>query len=122
MSTLHFKIKSYEVILGHKIGSGLQGLAWASAWITCNGQGGEKLIVTFAPDVSAAKNYTAMVDKRAGIVAPMSSFPAYIDILRNEKPVYGQMDDTYPDNLNLITTLAEAVGEGELGTKRRKGE
>jgi hypothetical protein len=27
-----------------------------------------------------------------GIVAPMSWFAAYLDLLRNESPVYGQMD------------------------------
>jgi hypothetical protein len=39
------------------------------------------------------------------------SLPAYIDLLRNEGPVYAQIDSGMPHHLNLLKTGAEPVAD-----------
>lgn len=111
---LSFEIKTYDVLLGEKIGVGFPNLNYACGWISCKGAGGEQLLIVFAPSqaaVDAAGTFTDIVRKRGGIVAPMSSFWNYIDILRNEAPVYGQIESTQPESLNLLKITAEPVGD-----------
>jgi hypothetical protein len=43
---------------------------------------------------------------------PMSDMPGFVDILRNEKPIFGHLRDDRPE-WTSITTSQEPVGEGE---------
>ncbi len=114
MTTLAFEIKSYEVLLGKKVGVGFKNLNYASGLIRCRGAAGEELLIVFASSqalADAAGNFTDIGQKRGGIVAPMSSYGFYLDLLRDEGPVYGQIESTYPDSLNLLKTGSEPVAD-----------
>lgn len=116
MAVLRFGIKTYEVLLGKKIGVGFTGLNYATGWISCRGASGEQLLIVFAPTqalVDGSANFTDINAKRGGIVAPMSSFGAYVDLLRNEQPLYGQIDSANPESMNLLISGLETVGEEE---------
>jgi len=116
LASLNFEIQTYEVFLGKKIGVGFPGLNYANGWISCKGAGGEQLLIVFASTqafADGASNFTNIGGKRGGIVAPMSSFAFYIDILRNESPVYGQIDSVSPESLNLLKTALEPAGDFE---------
>ncbi len=114
MTTLSFEIKTYRVLLGKSIGVGFQNLGYACGWISCAGAAGEQLLIVFASTqalTDAAGNFTDLAGKRGGIVAPMSSFASYIDLLRNEGPLYGQIDSGSPNSLNLVKTGPEPVSD-----------
>jgi hypothetical protein len=114
MTTLRFEVKTYEVLLGKTIGVGFKNLNYASGVIRCWGAGGEELMVVFASSpalADAGSNFANVGQKRGGIVAPMSSFGFYLDLLREEGPVYAQIDSTSPDSLNLLETGLEPVAD-----------
>jgi len=114
MTTLNFEIKTYTVMLGKTIGVGMTNLNYAPAVINCQGVGGEQLVLTFAPTQAAvdqSANFTDIGSKRGGIVAPMSSFGAFLDVLRNEAPIYAQIDSTSPNTMNVLKTGLEPVGD-----------
>ncbi len=113
MAILTFEVKTYTVLLGCKIGVGMTNLPYVPAVIQCKGAAGETFLVAFGPDVSSSKAFTYLGQKRGGIPVPVSELPNYIDLLRNEKPIYAQISDTQIDNLNLLKTDPEPVGEGE---------
>jgi len=46
------------------------------------------------------------------VYAPKENFSAYVDILRNESPLFFFYD--LDDNVSYITTTEEPVGEGEI--------
>ena len=114
MASLTFEIKNYQVILGSKLGVGLSNMSFAYASIYCYGVTGEVLNIYFGDvPVQGKSNYANIQTKRGGIAVPMSQFDNYINILRYEKPIYGQINDTNPDTLNVLKTIQEIVGEGE---------
>lgn len=55
-------------------------------------------------DADAKKGYMFM---------PISDIAAFVDILRNEKPIYGHLRGDKPE-WTSVTTTQEPVGEGEL--------
>jgi hypothetical protein len=114
MTILNFEVKTYQVLLGKTIGVGFTNLNYAAATIDCRGAGGEQLLIVFAATQAQADvggNFTDLTRKRGGVVAAMSSFPAYIDLLRNEGPVFAQVDSGSPNTLNLLKTGAEPVAD-----------
>lgn len=114
MTILSFEVKTYRVLLGKAIGVGFSNLSHASATIDCRGPANEQLLVVFAATQAQADsggNFTDLAGRRGGVVAAMSSFPAYIDLLRNEGPVFAQVDSGAPNNLNLLKTGAEPVAD-----------
>lgn len=111
---LHFEVKNYQVLMGKSIGVGFAGLNYASATISCRGAAGEQLLIVFAATQALADgggNFTDVANRRGGIVAPMSSFAAYLDVLRNEGPIYAQIDSGVPNNSNILKTGPEPVAD-----------
>lgn len=114
MTILSFEVKTYQVLMGKAIGVGFSGLNHAAATISCRGPANEQLLIVFAAtqaQADAGGNFTDLAGRRGGIVAPMSSFGSYVDILRNEGPIYAQIDSGAPNNLNLLKTGAEPVAD-----------
>lgn len=114
MTILNFEVKTYRVLLGKAIGVGYSNLNFVPATIDCRGPANEQLLIVFAAtqaQADAGGNFTDLGGRRGGVVAAMSSFPAYIDLLRNEGPLYAQIDSGSPNNLNLLKTGAEPVSD-----------
>lgn len=53
-------------------------------------------------------------EKKAYMFMPVNDMMAFVDILRNEKPIFGHLRDDRPE-WTSITTKQEPVGEGEGG-------
>jgi hypothetical protein len=62
---------------------------------------------------------TQLRNKIAMIRARPEHFPYYLDLLRNEKPLYMRLSDDAPDT-NTLTTSNEPVGDGELSAAASK--
>ncbi|PJF21416.1 MAG: hypothetical protein CUN56_11195, partial [Phototrophicales bacterium] len=80
--------------------------------VRCIGDEYSMDVVFYAPD-SKYPNPIFEQDKKKGyLFMPISDMPAFVDTLRNEKPIYGHLRLDRPD-WTSITTTQEPVGEGE---------
>jgi hypothetical protein len=92
-------------------------------WIRCDGDGsetGDLLLITIAPDdesLHSGKTVTQPFKsgpRDVGFIAiRRADLGAFIDLLRNEKPVFMQINVPPLDTFNQIFTGPEPVGEGE---------
>jgi hypothetical protein len=104
----NFKVTSYEVELGRNIGAGLV------ARIFCKGEGDHSISVLFkAPGDMLSNNYVDPGGKKGTIVRLSAEYAWYLDLLRNEGPIYGHIAVEDP-SLNSLSTREEPVSEGEL--------
>ena len=110
MTTRTFQVASYKVKLGRELGIGgtrHYGL------IACYGNDGSQLLIYFQRPDSADLSNVFFTDRKLGrIVVPAAQFPWYVDLLRNETPVYGYMNSDHPE-WNQLRTDKEPVGEEE---------
>jgi len=111
-----FRIKNYWVFLGSKLSIHSVGNPQdvsARALIHCIGEEGESLAIFFLDGSNNWSNYSEISSNRVRgeIFAPAEQYSWYIDILRNEDPVFGTIDDSKPQ-LNRIW-CNEPVGDGE---------
>jgi hypothetical protein len=117
MVTHTFKAKSYEVFLGRKLSSTIDEKKLDFyAYIVIIGEDEHELTIKFLhPDSVIPNNSYDPVTKKAMIYIPpeqSEQFSWYIDILRNEKPVYVYLSSTHPIG-NCVYTGKEPIGEGE---------
>jgi len=112
MARISYEVKHYRVHLG----SGTIGCTSIVAWLDCLDACEDwqhELTVYFVPDGKKLPAGSCNIsDKRGVIFRPISQMNLYLDILRNEKPVFVGMDDEYPSD-SCVTTYPEPVGEGE---------
>jgi hypothetical protein len=52
-------------------------------------------------------------NKKGYMFLPIADIRAFVDILRNEKPIYGHLRGDRPE-WTSVTTTQEPVGEGEM--------
>ena len=112
MATTSFEVKYYRVFLGTGTVSGvgidgyLNCLDASANWVYHQ-------TIYFVPDGSSlpAPWYNPAT-KSGAFYRPISQMKLYLDVLRNERPVYASMDDQNPGG-NALRTFPEAVGEGE---------
>ncbi len=117
MVTHTFKARSYEVFLGRKLSSTIDDKKLDFyAYIVITGDDEHELTIKFLhPDSVIPNNSYDPVIKKAMLYIPHEQayqFSWYIDILRNEKPVYIYVSSTHPSS-NSVYTGKEPVGEGE---------
>jgi hypothetical protein len=102
MSTQVYEIETYEVSLQRDNLLGcLQGRNGA----------GDFFLVYFTDNPTAPNSFHAPT-RTAVSYMPSSTFTWYLDLLRNEGPVYAHVDDAAPFAHRLCTSK-EPVGEGE---------
>ena len=110
-----FKMKLYRVKMGPGIGLLVEGTSIkAHSLIRIEGEGGYLLIYFLAED-SPVPNPPAFVrpdGNSGGICVPMSEMPAYMDMIRNEDPIYIVLFPDKPE-YNHIATAWEKVGSGD---------
>lgn len=126
MATHQFSIKQYYVFLNSKMlvnsGLGERESISAQAMIHCIGESEKSLAVFFLNgdrqgeinDSDKWPNRSEISGNRvrAEIFAPISQYPMYLDLLRNENPVFAFVDSTQPFR-NRLESGGEVVGEGE---------
>ena len=86
--------------------------------VRCNGvgtadKGDFRLDVYFlAPDSDTPEPQVDISNRRGAIFMPISDIYAFVDILRNEKPIFGHLRGDYPQ-WTSVTTTNEPVGTGD---------
>ncbi len=114
MSTITFEVKTYEVKIARELNASTDGLSLKfPAYILCRGDE-YHVVVYFLDDASPVPANTFIpARKRGTIFVPRWQFEWFIDLLRNEKPVYCYLNSDAP-NWNALYTGLEPVGEHEL--------
>jgi hypothetical protein len=113
MAIASFEVSTYDVRLARQLDLHVDGnLVRYHASINCRGSG-YSLAIYFLTDSSFVPNnaYDAAA-KRGTMYLPQEQLQPYIDLLRNEKPVYCFLNSSYPLH-NGIYTGTEPVGEAE---------
>jgi hypothetical protein len=111
MATATFEISTYDIELGRQLE--LEADSRFYAIITCHGAGGEQLVLHFLrPDSPVPENCYDPSTGMGSSYLPADQLSWYVDILRNEGPVFARMDSERP-LWNKLFTGAEPVGEGE---------
>ncbi len=114
-----FEIKNYMVIwrqLEERAFAGVS--ARIRGLVRCSGvgaadQGDYRLDVYFlAPDSDMPEPQVDIGNRRGAIFMPISDIYAFVDILRNEKPIFGHLRGDYPQ-WTSVTTTNEPVGTGD---------
>jgi len=113
MAVVRFEIDKYQVTLGADLPSIVSDMdSKVVAIIGCYGKG-VQLMINFVE----SGNQLPLADydeakKTGAIFVPIAQFAYYVDLLRNEKPVFGYCNSERPEWSN-ISTSHESVGEGE---------
>jgi hypothetical protein len=110
MTTRTFEVKNYSIHLTRN----MEQSPGCNAVIQCKGPDGEKYSVLFYMTGDHLPNNFTDFDKgTAGIShRPSAEYIWYIDLLRNEHPVWATLDDRNPDQNRIW--CSEPVGEGEI--------
>jgi hypothetical protein len=122
LETKTFRVTGYTIHLGDKLLITVGGRAIAPrAMIECKGDNQEQLTLHFlgsdrAGDESNSErnpNTTSFTSNRVlgNMFLPVQQYPWYVDLLRNEDPVYATLDNALP--LNNRVWCGEFVGDGE---------
>ncbi len=113
MKKIQFEVKQYQVTLGSDLLSIVTNInATIVGIIGCYGKS-EKIMVNFVAEGEELPKPNYDEKKKVGtIYQPVTLLPYYIDILRNEKPIFGYCNSEKP-HWNNISTGHEPVGEGE---------
>lgn len=111
MATTTFEVTTYDVELARRADLGVDCRAYAI--ITCHGSEGKTLILYFVyPDSLMPENHYDPSEGVGSSYLPAEQYAWYLDLLRNEKPIFARMHSEKP-YWNKIFTGAEPVGEGE---------
>lgn len=114
-----FEIKNYMVIwrqLEEREFAGVS--ARIRGLVRCTGQGAAdnedyRLDVYFlSPDSAVPAPQVDVANRRGSIFMEISDIHAFVDILRNERPIFGHLRGDYPQ-WTSVTTTNEPVGSGD---------
>ena len=114
-----FEIKNYMVIwrqLEERQFSGVK--ARIRGLVRCNGIGADdqenyRLDVYFlSPDSDTPDPQVDIANRQGAIFMPIADLFAFVDILRNESPIFGHLRGDFPQ-WTSVTTTNEPVGVGD---------
>lgn len=112
MAIHQFVVESYTITLGDANTATWGGVEIrARGIVTCSG-GDHRFIAYFLTDTSPVPDPVYIVANRVGaIFLPFGEIGPFIDLVRNEKPVYAYLNSDRPE-WNSLKTGKEPVGEG----------
>ncbi len=112
MATKTFEVKSYQAKVGFE-SSGGGGGPKSRGCLVCYGSDGHRFAIYFAAPGSAMAPPRYFPDAKFGSInVPVNEMPHYVDLVRNEKPVYAYLNSDNPQ-WNNIRTSKEPIGEEE---------
>ena len=113
MAVRSFEVTTYDIRLARRLDTHAEGhLVRYNASITCRGSD-HMLIIYFLDENSYIPNNAFYPNQKRGTsYLPRVQYQSYIDVLRNEKPIYCFLNSSYPLQ-NGLYTGAEPVGENE---------
>lgn len=113
MSAQVFEIKNYMVIWRQLEERDFNGVTVQIRGIVrCSGDEYSMDVVFYAPGSDYPDPVFEEDKKKGYMFMPMSDMPGFVDVLRNEKPIFGHLRTDRPD-WTSVTTSQEPVGEGE---------
>ena len=115
MSSKTFIVESYVVKAGFKNTATWGGVrVEMQGYLACYGPENSRLIVYgLHPDSPVPEKPVYNVAGDVGaIFVPFADLPFYVDLVRNEKPVYARLNSDHPEWISLQTSK-EPVGEEE---------
>lgn len=111
MPRISFEIKTYEVFLARQLEHG--GTKFY-ALIVCRSDAGHELALHFlTPDSPTPANTFDPQSHVANAYLPAEQYTWYLDLLRNERPVYAKVDSDNPLANRLTTSTAAGWGHQE---------
>jgi hypothetical protein len=122
-SAVIFEIKQYMVIwrqLENRDINGttvqIRGIVRCSGNEPRTGEAYSMDVLFLAPDSPFPDPTFDEAGKKGMMFMPISDIAAFVDILRNESPIYGHLRNDKPE-WTSVTTTQEPVGEGETPAK-----
>lgn len=80
--------------------------------LVCTG-GDHTFALYFLTEDSPVPNPTYLPERKRGVIyLPFKDMPPFVDMIRNEKPIYAYLNSNRPE-WNRLSTSQEPVGEGE---------
>lgn len=112
MKSVRFEVKQYQITLGADLPSIESGRdVKVCAIIGCYGDE-YKLMINFVAENEGQPKSVYDKDKNTGaIFLPISRLGGYVDLLRNEKPIFAHLSEKV--EWITIGTEHESIGEGE---------
>lgn len=108
-----FEIKQYMVIWRQVEVRSFAGTdAHIRAIVRCTGTEYKMDVFFLAPDSPVPQPAFEPEEKKGHMFLPISDIMPFVDMLRNEKPIFGHLRGDRPE-WTSVTTSNEAVGEGE---------
>lgn len=114
MNSAVFEIKQYMVIwrqLETREFDGIQ--VQLRGMVRCIGDEYSMDVLFVVPDSEVPQPIFDEEKKKGYMFMPISDLPGFVDILRNEHPIFGHLRGDRPE-WTSVTTSQEPVGEGEI--------
>lgn len=113
MAIERFVVKNYEVRVGYGLTATWSGtLIKAQGVLACYGAD-LRFIMYFLREDSPVPNPIYHIPNKVGaIFLPFKDMAHYVDLVRNEKPIYAYLNSDKPE-WNNISTSKEPIGEEE---------
>lgn len=113
MAVRNFEVTSYSISLGDKQSATFSVTIKARGVISCMGADNQRVVAYFLSEDSPVPTPTTTIGGKWGpIFLPSHLMSTWMDMLRNEKPLYGYINTDHPEWTNVSTTT-EPVGEEE---------
>jgi len=114
MGTRTFEITSYSITLGDKATASFGAVTIkVRGTVSCMGADNQRVLAYFLSDDSPIPAPTTTIGGKWGpIFLPKELLPAWVDLVRNEKPLYGYINTDHPE-WTQVSTNSEPVGEEE---------
>ena len=115
MASKTIQVTNYNLNVGYKNTATWGGVQiQIQGYVSCHGADTSRFIVYgLHPSSPVPPNPVYNIAGNVGaIFVPFNDLPGYVDIVRNEKPVYATLDSDHPNWMSLRTT-DEPVGEEE---------
>lgn len=109
-----FEVKEYMVVLRQLEEMDFHGnRILLKGIVRCLGDEYTMDVYCCAADSDYPEPFFDTEEKKGYMFVPYEDLPVFVDILRNEKPIYAHLRGDKPE-WTSITTTKEPVGEGEL--------
>jgi hypothetical protein len=113
LTTKKFTVEFYEEYLGHTLEGTADGQTIKfRGFLICKGDGHALFLYFLTEDSPVPKCSYLPAYKLGTIYLPFKDMPSYVDMLRNEKPVYAYLNSDNPQ-WNHLSTGIEPTGETE---------
>ena len=108
-----FIVYAYKMTLGHGLTATWSGTKIKARGIVACYGADHRFIAYFLTDDSSVPNPVYIVKNRVGaIFLPFKEMGPFVDLVRNEKPIYAYLNSDRPD-WNNLSTSKEPIGEEE---------